>query len=120
MISASMPGRLGNDATTQSLSSGTQIVKFSIAVKVGRDNTEWVNCVMWGERGMKLLPHLKKGTQVWVAGEMGVNRYQSKSGEDKASLDLNVQSFEFVGSKPSDDRQQASSPVDDGLGDIPF
>jgi single-strand DNA-binding protein len=122
MINASTVGRLGQDAKEFSTSNGKQVVKFSMAVKMGRDETEWVNCALWGNRGQKLLPHLTKGTSVWVAGELSKNSYVSKDGENKTSIEINVQTFEFAGGKQqaTEAPQHHEFAPKAGLEDIPF
>lgn len=112
MINASTTGRLGQDAKELSTSGGNFVVKFSLAVKQRKGETEWVNCVIWGERGKKLLPYLTKGTQVWVAGELSLNRYQTKTGEFKSSVDINVQTFEFAGGRQNSDEKKTQQPTE--------
>ena len=53
-----------------------------------------------GERGVKLAPHIVKGTFVVVEGSGSVNSYTQKNGEPAAVIRCMVNSLEF-GGKPT-------------------
>jgi single-stranded DNA-binding protein len=60
-----------------------------------------VTCSIWGERGVKLAPHILKGTYVVVEGTGGVNGYLNKNtGAAEAVIRCMVNSLEF-GGKPT-------------------
>ena len=136
MRQASFAGYVGKDAELTYTQSGTAVAKFSIAANRGKKDGEdvkplWINCAVWAKRGESLAPHIKKGIFAVVAGEIDIRDYTDKSGAQRYSIDLNVQSFTFGGSKNSDGsgeqqsapRPQAAvpngaSPIDDT--DIPF
>ncbi len=133
MRNGSFAGYVGKDAELTYTPSGTAACKFSIAVNRGKKDGEdlkplWANCVIWAKRGESLAPHIKKGTFAVVAGELDIREYTDKQGTSRWSLDLNVQSFTFGGSRGDTGTQQAtkqapaqssgSSPITDE--DIPF
>ena len=115
MRQASFAGYVGKDAELTYTQSGTAVAKFSIAANRGKKDGEdvkplWINCAVWAKRGESLAPHIKKGIFAVVAGELDIRDYTDKSGAQRYSIDLNVQSFTFGGSKNSD----SSSPSSDG------
>lgn len=116
MIQASTVGRLGKDAEERTTPNGHTAVKFSIATKKGKDETQWVDCTMWGKRGQSLLPYLKKGGSVWVSGELTSRTFET-NGVPKFYMDLNVQTLEFAGAKPKEETAPASTQ---DYQDIPF
>ncbi len=78
-------GHLGRDAETKFTQSGVAMTRFSVATnrrikdsQTGewRDETDWVNVVLW--RQENLAQYLQKGKQVYVEG-----RIQTRSYEDK-------------------------------------
>lgn len=103
MNSCTIYGRLGQDAEYQTTQSGTGMLKFSVANNTGygdKKQTNWFRCVMWGERGAKLVEYLKKGAAVVVTGEVTMNTYESKKdGIEVSSLNLNVRDLSFAEKK---------------------
>ena len=104
MIKLIVSGRVGNDAEVKNVGDNT-VCSFSVAhtEKVYSPNPSekvvWVTCSIWGERGVKLAPHILKGTFVVVEGSGGVNAYM-KNGEASAVIRCMVNSLEF-GGKPN-------------------
>jgi single-strand DNA-binding protein len=98
-------GRVGQDAEVKNVGDNT-VCSFSVAhtEKVygatPSEKTIWVTCSIWGERGVKLAPHIVKGTFVVVEGSGSVNSYTQKNGEPAAVIRCMVNSLEF-GGKPT-------------------
>jgi single-stranded DNA-binding protein len=65
------------------------------------EKTTWVTASIWGERGIKLAPHILKGTYVVIEGSGSVNGYLNKNtGAAEAVIRCMVNSLEF-GGKPT-------------------
>ena len=105
MIKLIVSGRVGQDAEVKNVGDNT-VCSFSVAhtEKVygatPSEKTIWVTCSIWGERGLKLAPHIVKGTFVVVEGSGSVNSYTQKNGEPAAVIRCMVNSLEF-GGKPT-------------------
>jgi single-stranded DNA-binding protein len=69
------------------------------------EKTIWVTCSIWGERGVKLAPHILKGTYVVIEGSGGVNAFM-KNGEASAAIRCMVNSLEFGGKPTSGENNQ--------------
>ncbi len=94
-------GHLGRDAERKQVGASS-VCEFSIAVtskKKDGDSTAWYRCTIWGKRGDSLAPHLAKGTAVIVGGEFMPREFDGKDGGTRTSLEVNVSSFSFAGSK---------------------
>jgi single-strand DNA-binding protein len=66
-------GNLGRDAELSYTSSGTALLRFSMAVKSGygdNEKTAWVSCTLFGARAEALTDHMVKGKLVYVEGEL--------------------------------------------------
>ena len=108
--------------------SGKAILKFSVGVsRWGKDNgTDWMNCVMFGDRCEKLAQYMVKGTKVIVEGSLKLDSYENKEGEKKYTTDIMVNNVEMIGNKKENtndsgtktDNNSDITPIDDG--DIPF
>jgi single-strand DNA-binding protein len=119
-------GRIGKDAVTRHTSAGDSVTGFSLAMDDGfgdRKVTHWFDVSGWGKRYEGVAANLTKGAQVFVNGEYGEREHEGKTYKT-----IRLHTFDFAGSKPSQDRsaqrQESSAPAggfeDDSLDDLPF
>jgi len=126
-------GRLGRDAESKYLPTGTAVLEFSVAVDTGfgdKKRSFWLKCAMFGDRGTKLAQYLTKGQQVAVSGEFDPRPYQAKDGAEKISLELRISAVELIGGKNDTQQSQPEqapkpapkppAPKFDDDDDIPF
>ena len=112
MIKIIVSGRVGNDAELKTVGD-TTVCTFSVAHTekiygpTPSEKTIWVSCNIWGERGLKLAPHITKGTFVVLEGSGTVNSYLQKNGDPAAILNCKVVSLEF-GGKPNGTTESTS------------
>lgn len=96
-------GNLGNDPEVRNLPSGGKVVNLSIAVTEKwrdrnsgeqKERTEWVRCVIFAEGLAKVAEqYLRKGSKVYIAGQMQTRKWQDQSGQDKYSTEIVLQNF---------------------------
>lgn len=104
MIKLVVSGRVGQDAEVKNVGD-TTVCSFSVAHtekvygQTPSEKTVWITCSIWGERGVKLAPHILKGTFVVVEGSGGVNAFM-KNGNPEGVIRCMVNSLEF-GGKPT-------------------
>lgn len=101
-IMVSGVGRIGKDAVSRTAGSD-KVTGFSLAMDNGfgdKKQTLWFDCSGWGKRYEAVTPHLLKGSQVFVSGELGEREH-----EGKKYLTLRLVALDLVGSKPSGERQ---------------
>jgi single-strand DNA-binding protein len=113
MIKLVVSGRVGNDAEVKNVGDNT-VCSFSVAhtekvySPTPSEKVVWITCSIWGERGVKLAPHILKGTFVVVEGSGGVNAYLNKNtGAAEAVIRCMVNSLEF-GGKPNGGNESTS------------
>jgi single-strand DNA-binding protein len=93
-------GRLGRDAELRYTQDSKPVANFVLAVDTGwgdRKETLWIDCSLWGERAEKLQPHLVKGKQLTVSGDIGLRTFQKRDGSTGATITLNVQRLTLQG-----------------------
>jgi single-strand DNA-binding protein len=107
-------GFLGKDPEERFTSNNQKLTSFSIAC--GKDeNTFWVKCTVWGDHLEKMLSFIKKGSLVYVVGELKKPRtYQDKQGQTQVSLEVTVRDISFV---PSSHKKEVSQTTQE---DLPF
>lgn len=100
-------GRLGKEPEILATSSGSQVVKFSLATsekyknKDGKwiDNTEWHRIVCFGKLAELASKYLSKGREVYLEGKIKTSKYKAKDGSDRYSTDITANTIEFLGNK---------------------
>ena len=132
----SLAGNLGRDAEFKYMPNGDAIAKFSIpdeyySSQDKERKTQWVNCTLFGKQADRLKPYLMKGQAVGLAGELILNSYVTKTGEQRSNLELRVIDVKLIGSKGGNQQSEPVTPpqrqqaapqhqVDDMADDIPF
>jgi single-strand DNA-binding protein len=92
-------GRIGKDPELKTVGN-TDLLELNVANNVGfkRDDqtTNWFRCSVWGKRGVSLHPHLSKGKQVFITGQLTLREYTNKEGQKGVSAEVRVDQLEFV------------------------
>lgn len=107
-------GRLGVDAETRFTPSGQKVTNLRVATtsrKGGKEETVWYKVTIWGDRFDKMLPYLKKGSAIVVAGELNKPEiYTDREGKPQISLEVTAETIRFNpfggGEKSQDNKQQ--------------
>lgn len=105
-------GRLAADAELRTTASGEKALGFRTANDVGfgdRKSTNWIDCTVWGKRAEALAPHLTKGKQVLITGEVTLREFEKRDGTRGASMSVRVAEIDLVGggNQPRDDKPAA-------------
>lgn len=123
--------RFGTDAETKYTQAGKPITTVRCPVDSGwgdNKHTSWVTVVLFGERGEKLAPHIRKSGKATISGELRVREFQRNDGSKGTSVEVIMREIELQGDAPSGrQHNQAqgggygpSAPADDFDDSIPF
>jgi single-strand DNA-binding protein len=96
-------GNLGNDPEVRNLPSGGKVVNLSVATSERwkdrntgeqREKTEWHRVVIFSEGLARVAEsYLKKGSKVYLEGQLQTRKWQDQSGQDKYSTEVVLQGF---------------------------
>lgn len=95
-------GNLGDDPEVRSLNNGGEVVNMRVATsetwkdKEGnrQERTEWHRVVIFNENlGRVAKSYLKKGSKVYLEGQIQTRKWQDQSGQDKYSTEVVLQRF---------------------------
>ena len=131
-------GRLTKDPDLRfTAGSGMGICRFTVAVKrqFKKDEADFINCVAWNKTAETIAQYFTKGRPIAIVGHMQTGSYDAQDGTKRYTTDVEVESFEFVGSNGQANTQGNTqentsfdggwdlesdfTPVDD-MGDMPF
>lgn len=116
MLKSVLIGNLGADAEVRS-ANGREFVSFRVAhswnftAQDGTINsgTIWVDCIGSNLKGV--VEYLKKGTQVYVEGNVSLRVYSSKVDRCmKAGLTINVETLQLIGGKTDEVPREVINP----------
>jgi len=125
-------GNLGADPEIKRTQDGRPIANLSVATsESGRDKntgerkekTEWHRVVIFNEGLCKIAEnYLKKGSKVYLEGQLQTRKWQDQSGQDKYSTEVVLQGFngnltmlDGMGERPEGERQSGGSSYDENI-----
>jgi single-strand DNA-binding protein len=96
-------GNLGRDPEVRRLNSGAPVVNLRIATSESwrdkntgerQERTEWHNVVIFNENLCKIAEqYLKKGSKVYVEGQLQTRKWQDQSGQDRYTTEVVLTRF---------------------------
>ncbi len=137
-------GRLGRDPEVRTTQNGKEIANFSIATSEKwtaqdgqkTEKTEWHRIVCFNDGLTRVIKeYVKKGSQVYIEGQLQTRKWQDQQGQDKYSTEIVMKNFAatliLLGGKEKyavsgygqdiDQDKQIGGMSDEAMGDeIPF
>jgi single-strand DNA-binding protein len=95
-------GNLGQDPESRSMPSGGEVVNFSVATSEkwkdrdgnSQERTEWHRVTVWNENLARVAKqYLRKGSKVYLEGQLQTRKWQDQSGADRYSTEVVLQRF---------------------------
>lgn len=125
-------GRLGKDPEVRHLENGNVVANFSLATSENykdkntgerREQTEWVNIVLWKSLAQIAEKYLKKGSLVYLEGKLQTRSWE-KDGEKRYTTEIVANSMKMLGSNSNQNNQNNGGNTRDNAGnisgDLPF
>ncbi len=125
-------GRLVADPELKTTGSGLPVCSFRVAWSETYKEHErklFLNCTAWSGLGEMIARNFAKGKEIIVEGALESREYQTKTGENRAAIEMNVDKVHFCGAKSGNNAPAQSAPaapasgfaeVEDGDGHLPF
>jgi single-strand DNA-binding protein len=95
-------GNLGDDPEARSMSNGGEVVNLRVATSESwkdrdgnrQERTEWHRVVIFNENlGKVAKSYLRKGSKVYLEGQLQTRKWTDNSGQDKYSTEVVLQRF---------------------------
>ena len=96
-------GNLGRDPEIRSMQSGNRMATFSLATskrwkdkntQEQKEKTAWHNIVIFGDGLVNIVEKfVKKGSKVYVEGELQTRKWQDQDGNDKYTTEVILQGY---------------------------
>lgn len=125
-------GNLGRDPEIRSMQSGKKMASFSIATskkwkdrntQEQKESTSWHNIVVFNEGLVDVIEkYVKKGSKIYVEGELTTRKYQDKDGNDRYTTEVVLQGYNstltMLGAAGGGGNNiQSNNPADESISD---
>ena len=119
-------GHVGRDPEVRYVAQGRPVASFSLAttergftnangVQVP-ERTEWHNIVMWGRHAEVAEKYIRKGTQLYIEGQLRTRMWEDRNAIKHYVTEVYVDNFELLGrpraeATPGQPMQQPGQPI---------
>ena len=110
-------GNLGRDPETRTFPSGGQVCNIRVATTDAwtdkqsnekREITEWHSIVFNDRLAEVAAQYLRKGSQVYVEGQLRTRKWTDKDGADRYSTEIRADQMQMLGGVPKSVDEEAS------------
>lgn len=112
-------GRLVKDPELKQTRSGTDVCSFTVAVDGndkpgpdGKKTSEFFRVSAFGKRGQTITQYCKKGDEIFITGDLKLDRWQANDGSTHAQLSIVMESFYFGRKAGNPQQNKTPSPVE--------
>lgn len=123
MNTAILIGNITNDLEVRPAGQ-SNVLKFGLGVRGNfkKDETNFIQVEAWGKNAENIAKYFEKGSKILIQGELKQNRFEDKDGNKREKVYVNVDKFEFLDSKGSNQGQapkkQSNDPFANANGPI--
>ncbi len=116
-------GNLGSDPEIRYMPNGGAVATITIATSETwrdkatgeqREKTEWHRVVIFGKLANVAGEYLRKGSQVYIEGQLQTRKWQDQSGQDRYTTEVVVQGYgavmQMLGGRANNAPQQPQQP----------
>ena len=102
-------GNLGADPETRYTPSGTAITNLRVATTESwkdrqsgeqQERTEWHRVVMFDRLAEIAAEYLRKGSQVYIEGQLQTRKWQDQQGQDRYTTEIRARDMQMLGGRP--------------------
>jgi single-strand DNA-binding protein len=112
-------GNLGRDPETRYLPSGEAVTNISVATTSSwkdkasgekKEETEWHRVSAFGRLAEIMGEYLKKGSQVYIEGQLRTRKWQDKEGKDRYTTEIRADTMQMLGSRAGSGEGRGGPP----------
>ncbi|EOW9231246.1 single-stranded DNA-binding protein [Vibrio cholerae] len=117
-------GNLGQDPEVRYMPSGGAVANITIATSETwrdkatgeqKEKTEWHRVTLYGKLAEVASEYLRKGSQVYIEGQLQTRKWQDQSGQDRYSTEVVVQGYNGIMQMLGGRAQQGGMPAQGGM-----
>ena len=122
-------GHLGSDPEGRLFENQNAVCNFSVATSESwkdkttgqqQERTEWHRIVVYGKLAEICTKYLKKGSKVFIEGQLRTRKWQDKDGRDCYTTEIVARDVQMLDSRKGVYDENQAPDQDNFDGDIPF
>jgi len=111
-------GHLGADPILRHTQNDTAVANLNVATSESwkdkvtgeaREQTEWHRCVLYRRLAEVAGEYLKKGSKVYIEGQLQTHKWRDDNGTDRYSTEIIVRNLQMLDSKSSADKNRPAT-----------
>ncbi len=111
-------GNIGQDPQSRAMPSGKAVVNLRVATSKqwrdkqtgeNKESTEWHTVVMFDRLAEIAAEYLRKGSQVYIEGELRTRKWQDKEGQDRYSTEIVANEMQMLGGRSAGGGQRPAA-----------
>ncbi len=115
-------GNLGADPESRTTPGGLTVTNIRVATTEKRkdrqsgdfiEETEWHRVVMFDRLAEVAREYLRKGSQVYIEGQIRTNKWQDKEGNDRYTTEIIGRDMQMLGGRPGGDAPASRGGYDE-------
>ena len=106
-------GHAGDGAIVKDLPNGNSVMEVRVANNQGygdKQKTNWIRVSLYGTRGIKLSEYIKKGSPLFVSGELVISEYFANDGSKKFQMNVTADTLELLGKNSDGHKSNDDQP----------
>lgn len=106
-------GRFTTDPVLRKTASNKSVASVTIAVarQYDREQTDFINVVIWNALADNVAKYTHKGSLVGVDGNLQMRKYTDKDGKERTTYEVVASGVEFLDSKPKNESVDPDDPI---------
>ena len=115
-------GRITKDLELQTTSNGISVCKFTLAVNRkfanadGEKEADFINCVVWRKTAENISKYCKKGSLIYLSGELQTRSYEAQDGTKRYITEVIGNEVEFLNTKSAETKENNNvEEIEDSL-----
>lgn len=114
-----LTGNITNDLEVKAAGQ-SQVLKFGLGVRSNfkKEETNFIQIEAWGKSAELIEQYCQKGSKLLVVGELKQDRFEDKEGNKREKIKVNVDRFEFLDGKQSNQQSKQDNPFANNNNDV--
>ena len=107
-------GRMTKDPELKYTSTGKGNTRFTLAVQRNKDETDFINCVMWSKAAENFANFTRKGSLVGIEGRIQTRSYDNQQGQKVYVTEVLAENFSLLESRNVTEQRPANDQSSQG------
>lgn len=99
-------GRITKDIELRYTTQNKAVISYTLAVKRDKDNTDFINCVVWEKQAENMAKYCSKGSLIAIEGKITTRNYDDKNGKKVYIIEVVTNNIQFLDTKKQEAKKE--------------